>query len=113
MADTNKNGQTDYDETSRLLINSEAFRTCSMAFNSAGYTPSNEYVALHHDTIANDGDGKGRDPKDGDQQNPNIGTPKDVSMRKCLTAKNTPTKADDGWTGYNCAQQYCAGSDLV
>jgi hypothetical protein len=112
MADTNKNGQTDYDETSRLLINSEAFRTCSMAFNSAGYTPNNEYIALHEDTIA-DGDCKGRDPKDGNQLSQDIGTDKDVSMRKCLTAKNTPTKADDGWTGYNCAQQYCAGSDLV
>jgi hypothetical protein len=76
-----------YEETSRLLNDSAIFRDCSIAFNSAGYTPNNEYCQLHEDTIA-DGDCKGRDPQDGDQQNPSIGTNKDVDMRNCSMAKN-------------------------
>jgi len=111
----------DIDTPSRLSESSEDFRTCSLAKNSpslakdkwGGYIKGNEYCGGSNWTIANDGDGKGRDPDDGDQQNPEIGTRKDVSMRNCLTGKNTPTKADDGWTGYNCANQYCAGSDFV
>jgi len=87
MADTNKNGKIDYDESSRLLTLSEGYRDCSMAFNANGYTPGKEYCKGHEDTIA-DGDCKGRDPQDGDQQNPSIGTNKDVDMRECLIAKN-------------------------
>jgi len=85
------------DESSRLLINSEDFRTCSIAKNSAGYTPGSEYCAGVPDTIS-DGDNKGRDPQN---NGGSIGTLTDIKMRECLLAKNS-----DGYTSTN---QYCAG----
>ena len=118
MADKNK---LDIDTPSRLSESSADFRTCSIAKNSAslskdtwgGYTPGNEYCEGSNWTIAGDGDGKGRDPSDGDQQNPEIGNPIDKEMRTCLLAKNTPSVSDDGWSGYTPGSQYCAGSDRV
>jgi len=118
MADNNN---LDINTPSRISTTSEEYRKCSLAKNSpslskdewGGYICGKEYCEGSNWTISNDGDGKGRDPDDGNQQNPNIGTKKDVGMRTCLLAKNTPSKSDDGWTGYNCGNQYCAGSDLV
>ncbi len=69
-----------------------SMRNCSMAKNKDGYTPGDEYKASHEDTIS-DGDNKGRDPEDGDQQNEQIGTDKDITMRNCLMARNS-----DGYT---------------
>lgn len=85
------------EESSRLLSNSESFRTCSIAKNSAGYTPGDEYCAGHEDTIS-DGDCRGRDPEG---QGGVIGTTCDIDMRNKLMAKNS-----DGYTKGN---QYCAG----
>jgi len=86
------------DESSRLLVNSEHFRTCSIAKNSKGYIPGSEYCAGVPDTIS-DGDCRGRDPQD---DGGSIGTNKDIQMRNCLMTKNA-----DGYTYEN---QYCAGT---
>ena len=117
MADENN---LDIGTPSRLSENSADFRICSIAKNSSalakdkwgGYTPGNEYCAGIPDTQS-DGDNRGRDPQDGNQQSLDIGTKTDIAMRQCLMAKNTPTKADDNWTGYNRGNQYCAGSEFV
>ena len=117
MADTNKNGETDYTEASRLTISSEEFRKCSVAKNSpsvanegwSGYVPGNEYCAGTPDTQS-DGDNRGRDPE---EDGGSIGTKDDIVMRNRLMAKNTPSVSDDGWSGYTPGSQYCAGSDRV
>jgi len=76
-------------------------RNCSLAKNAALYTPGNEYLPAHADTIS-DGDDKGRDPEDGNQHNPNIGTTIDIGMRECLLAKNSDR--------YTPGNEYCAGN---
>jgi len=86
------------DESSRLLINSEDFRTCSIAKNSKGYKPGSEYCAGSPDTIS-DGDCRGRDPQNGGAS---IGTDKDIQMRECLLAKNADR--------YIFGNEYCAGN---
>ena len=96
MAENNNN----IEETSRLLENSADFRTCSIAKNSRLYTTGDEYCDGTSYTIA-DGDCRGRNPEDGDQNNPSIGIPKDIQMRQCLTAKNS----------YNCGCVYSRGSN--
>jgi len=68
-----------------------------LAKNADGYTPGNEYLPAHQDTLS-DGDCKGRDPE---SEGSSIGTNKDIEMRNCLMAKN----AD----GYTYGNQYCAG----
>ena len=85
------------EESSRLLENSESFRTCSIAKNSAGYVPGNEYCAGHEDTIS-DGDCRGRNPEG---NSVTIGTVCDIEMRNKLMAKNSD--------GYTCGNEYCAG----
>ena len=85
------------DETSRLLINSKDFRTCSIAKNGKGYTPGNEYLPATPDTIS-DGDNRGRDPK---TNGGSIGTKIDIDTRNKQMAKN----AD----GYSYGNEYCAG----
>ena len=77
-------------------------RKCSMAKNSDGYTPGNEYLPAHDDTIS-DGDNKGRDPEDGNQQNEQIGTTIDIDMRNCSMAKNSD--------GYTKNDQYLPGHE--
>ena len=87
------------EESSRLLANSEDFRTCSVAKNSAGYTPGSEYCAGTPDTIS-DGDNRGRDPEDGGGS---IGTSIDIETREKLLAKNADR--------YTKGNQYCAGHE--
>ena len=72
------------EESSRLLANSEDFRTCSIAKNSCHYIPNNEYLPGHEDTIS-DGDNRGRDPEDIGGE---VGTQIDIKMRECSLAKN-------------------------
>lgn len=103
MADTNKNGQIDYDETSRLLSSSEDFRNCSIAKNGALYTPGDEYNRKSSYIISCDGDGRGRDPQSGDQNDAEIGTTCDQVCRTFLTARNA----------YNCGNEYGVGSGNV
>lgn len=87
------------EESSRLLDNSESFRTCSIAKNKAGYTPESEYCAGVPDTIS-DGDNRGRDPEaDGGS----IGTIRDIEMRNKLMAKNSD--------GYTKGDEYCIGHE--
>lgn len=83
---------------SRLLTNSEDLRTCSLAKNSAGYTPAKEYCAGSSDTLS-DGDNKGRDPE---SAGGTIGTAIDIKMRDNLLAKNADR--------YTPGNEYCAGS---
>lgn len=85
------------DESSRLLVNSVDYRTCSLAKNSDRYTPGSEYCAGVPDTVS-DGDCKGRDPQNGGGS---IGTNKDIEMRECLMAKNSDR--------YTPGNEYCAG----
>jgi len=87
------------EESSRLLANSVSFRTCSVAKNSAGYTPNSEYCAGHEDTIS-DGDNKGRDPE---ADGASIGTLCDIEMRNKLMAKNSER--------YTKGDEYCAGHE--
>lgn len=115
MADKNY----DIDTPSRLSKNSADFYKCSIAKNSpstskenwSGYIPGSEYLPGTPDTIS-DGDNRGRDPESL-SADATIGTNIDISTRECSIAKNTPSLSDDGWGGYNCASQYCAGSDRV
>jgi hypothetical protein len=72
------------EESSRLLENSEDFRTCSIAKNSCHYTPNTQYCAGVPDTIS-DGDNRGRDPQDIGGE---VGTQIDIKMRECSLAKN-------------------------
>jgi len=72
-------------------------RECSLAKNADRYTPGNEYLPAHEDTLS-DGDCRGRDPENGGVS---IGTNKDIEMRNKLMAKN----AD----GYTYGSEYCAG----
>lgn len=82
------------EESSRLLVNSAGFRTCSLAKNGDGYTPSNEYCAGNPDTIS-DGDDRGRDPKTGGGS---IGTNIDIKERNELIKKNM----------YTHGKEYCS-----
>lgn len=77
------------EESSRLLENSEDYRTCSIAKNSRGYQPGNEYLPAHSDTLS-DGDCRGRDPE---TEGGAIGTNKDIETRNKQMAKNA-----DGYT---------------
>jgi len=77
------------EETSRLLENSAELRTCSLAKNSAGYTPGKEYLPTTPDTIS-DGDNRGRDPE---SEGAIIGTQIDIETRTKQMAKNA-----DGYT---------------
>lgn len=87
------------EETSRLLENSEDYRTCSIAKNSDGYTPGHEYLPAVSETLS-DGDNKGRDPEtDGGQ----IGTNIDIDTRNTLMAKNADLYTPDN--------QYCRGHE--
>jgi len=79
----------DENSSSRLLENSEDYRTCSIAKNSKGYTPGNEYCPTHQDTLA-DGDCRGRDPE---REGAEIGTNIDIATRNKMMAKNA-----DGYT---------------
>jgi len=72
-------------------------RDSLLAKNADRYTPGNEYLPAHQDTLS-DGDCRGRDPEN---QGESIGTNKDIDMRNSLMGKN-----GDGYT-YN--NQYCAG----
>jgi hypothetical protein len=72
------------EESSRLLENSEDFRTCSIAKNSCHYIPGSEYCAGVPDTVA-DGDDKGREPE---QPGEEAGTCIDFASRNCSLAKN-------------------------
>jgi len=85
------------DESSRLLENSEDYRTCSIAKNSARHSPGNEYCPATSDTIS-DGDDKGREPE---QEGGSIGTKTDIATREKMIAKNA-----DGYTKSN---EYGAG----
>lgn len=85
------------EESSRLLENSEDYRTCSIAKNSARHTPGNEYLPATSDTIS-DGDNKGREPE---QEGGSIGTKTDIATREKMVAKN----AD----GYTKDKEYGAG----
>jgi len=88
------------EESSRLLANSEDFRTCSIAKNSpalakdswGGYIPGTEYCAGSPDTLS-DGDNRGRDPE---TEGGVIGTQIDIKSRECSMAKNA-----DGYTPNN------------
>lgn len=84
-------------DESRLLTNSEDFRTCSIAKNSCHYIPSKEYCAGVPDTIS-DGDNRGRDPQDIGGE---VGTQIDIKMRDCSLAKNSDR--------YTHGSEYCAG----
>jgi len=116
MADTNGNGKIEYDEPSRLSTSSEDFRTCALKRNSpsqsikvwGGYVDGNEYCEGSNWIKNTDDDGKGRDPKDGDLLN--AGTAIDVTTRENSLKKNTPSKSDDNWTGYNRAHPYNSGT---
>ena len=84
-------------DESRLLKNSEDFRTCSIAKNSCHYVPTNQYCAGVADTIS-DGDNRGRDPEGIGAE---IGTQIDIKMRECSLAKNADR--------YTHGDEYCAG----
>jgi hypothetical protein len=84
------------EESSRLLSNSESFRTCSITKNSAGYTPNSEYCAGVPDTIS-DGDNRGRDPE---SQDSCIGTKIDIGKRTASVSKNL----------YKGGNEYCSGN---
>jgi len=71
-----------------------------MSKNADGYTPNNQYLPGHGDTIA-DGDDKGREPEQGEQ----AGTCIDFASRGCSIAKNANL--------YTPGNEYCAGSDRV
>jgi hypothetical protein len=86
------------EESSRLLVNSKAYWTCSIAKNGDGYVPGQEYNLDSADTIS-DGDCRGRDPKNAGGS---IGTNKDIDMRNCLMAKNSD--------GYTYGNEYCEGN---
>jgi hypothetical protein len=87
------------EESSRLLSNSESFRTCSIAKNGAGYTPNSQYCAGVPDTVS-DGDNRGRDPEaDGAP----VGTVCYIEMRDKLMAKNSDY--------YTKGDEYCAGHE--
>ena len=96
MADDN----LDIGTPSKLSESSVDYRNCSMAKNSCGYTPGDQYLPAHEDTLS-DGDEKGRDPEDGNQHSLSIGTKTDVAMRECLLAKNSDL--------YSRGNEYCAG----
>lgn len=96
------NDNLDIDTPSKLSESSADFRTCSVAKNSCGYTPGHEYCPAVSETIS-DGDNKGRDPEDGNQHNPNIGTTIDIAMREKLMAKNADL--------YSPGNEYCRGHE--